>query len=82
MTIIGLPPNKDGWRDLFGGPGHMPSPSFWAALACYIAIGLRFFVFVWGRCFKLPSDKTLEGYMQVETNESRGDKGQQNSSYA
>ena len=64
VTIIGLPPNKAGWRDLFGGSG-MPSPSFFAGMACYLAIGFKVLVFVVGKCCGLPKDKGLQGYMKV-----------------
>lgn len=82
VTIIGLPPNKDGWRDLFGGSG-MPSPSFFAGLACYLAIGFRVLVFVVGKCCGLPKDKGLQGYMKVgsETKED-GITGVQNEGFA
>ena len=67
VTIVGVPPNKSGWRDLFGGPGHLPSPSFWSALAAYLAIFLKLVTFLYDKSCGLPKDMGLQGYMEVKS---------------
>ena len=60
VTAIGLPPKsvKSGWRDLFPSKSNgWPSASIFCALALYLAIFLRFIVFV----FELFGKKWKQG---------------------
>ena len=61
VTILGLPPTKSGWRDLFSSRSHgWPASTIYSALALYLAVFLRLVVFVVRKC--LPRDGRLQNY--------------------